>query len=228
MNTRTVRPSRPVSTPRHEQIAFKGGTVNVLITLTWTSWECTCGATGDDKSSETALVQAGRHAAGCGHATLVDTLDGEIATARAEMTRVDPKAAGYLSVAGLLLGAGLAVLGGAGAGGNLTPATLISGGLTAAAVLASITLLLLAGRPRLDGKHGFVAYATAVDPGRLLDVFADREDDGPATPIGRARQLWWLSRALRAKYVAIRGGCTLLLVGFAGTAVTTVIALSGW
>nr|WP_047892813.1 Pycsar system effector family protein [Micromonospora sp. RV43] len=156
-------------------------------------------------------------------------MDAEVAGVRAELLRIDPKAGGYLQTAGVLLGAGLAVLGGAGAGGHLSPAALAAGAGTAVVVLAAVVLLLLASRPRLGGDFGFVAYADADTAHDVLARVAGGDTDQVAqmTPLTRARELWWLSRATRAKYRAIARAVPLLLAGYAGAAVTAALAIWG-
>ncbi|MEV0733416.1 hypothetical protein [Polymorphospora sp. NPDC050346] len=230
INTRNSRPSgaRPDITIRQVQIPHGGDrAVTVRLMLTQATWSCPCGEAGEAPSVD-ALVAAGTHAVRC-PSRAADTLAGEIATARTEMARVDPKAAGYLQVAGIMLGLGTAVLTGAGVTTSLSTAVQISAGLTGATVLAAITLLLLAGQPRLGGGYGFVAYASADNPGQLLAAFTDGDGDvGPASPIGRARELWWLSRAIHGKFRAIGWAGRLLLAGFAGALTTAVIAAGGW
>ncbi|KXK59814.1 hypothetical protein AWW66_22260 [Micromonospora rosaria] len=157
-------------------------------------------------------------------------MDAEVTAVRAELHRVDPKASGYLQMAGVLLGAGLAVLGGAAAGGHLPTAAVRVGAGTAVVVLAAVTLLLLASRPRLGaGDFGFMAYADADDAHGVLARVAGGDADHVAqmTPLSRARELWWLSRATRAKYQAIGRAVPLLLAGYLGAAATVALAIWG-
>ncbi|MFI7074934.1 Pycsar system effector family protein [Micromonospora sediminicola] len=217
---------------RHFQIPTAGAhavLVEISAPLSDSTSRCTgCGATDRDFSQLEILARAGAHAAACGRGTVTAVLDVEIATVRAELARIDPKAGGYLQMAGVLLGAGLAVLGGAGAGGHLSPAALAAGAVTAVVVLAAVVLLLLASRPRLGGDFGFVAYADADTPTDVLArVAGDAEHVAQMTPLSRARELWWLSRATRAKYAAIARAVPLLLAGYAGAAVTAAVAIWG-
>jgi hypothetical protein len=154
-------------------------------------------------------------------------LDAEIAGVRAELARVDPKANGYLQVAGVLLGAGLAVL--AGAGGRLGPLALTAAAVTAVVVGAALVLLVLACRPRLDGHHGPLAYADA-DPHEVLTrhTAGGDQDVNELLALARARELCWLSRITRAKYRAIRRAVPLLLAGYAGAALTAAAAIGRW
>ncbi|MFI5837733.1 Pycsar system effector family protein [Micromonospora sp. NPDC051300] len=194
---------------------------------------CTrCGTTyrdvAEDQDDELLmLARAGGHAAACGRDTVTTALDAEIATVRAELSRIDPKAAGYLQMAGVLLGAGLAVLGGAGAGGHLSPAALAAGAVTAVVVLAAVLLLLLASRPHLGGDFGFVSYADADTAQDVLTRVTGGDADrvAPMTPLARARELLWLSRTVAAKYRSISRAAPLLLLGYAGAAVTVALAI---
>ncbi|MFY1599529.1 Pycsar system effector family protein [Micromonospora sp. WMMD737] len=156
----------------------------------------------------------------------VAALDTAIATARAELARVDPKANGYLQVAGVLLGAGLAAL--TAAGGRLGPLALTAAAVTATAVAAALVLLVLACRPRLDGDHGPLSYADA-DPYEVLARYtADVDGVDELLALARTRELCWLSRTTRAKYRAIRWAVPLLLAGYAGAALTAAAAIGQW
>ncbi|MGY4900059.1 Pycsar system effector family protein [Micromonospora aurantiaca (nom. illeg.)] len=204
--------------------------VEISPSLADSTSRCTgCGHTDHDFSELEILARAGGHASACGRGTVTAALDAEVAGVRAELHRVDPKASGFLQTAGVLLGAGLAVLGGAGAGGHLRPVALAAGAGTAAVVLAAVVLLLLATRPRLGGDFGFVAYADADTAHDVLARLAGGDADQVAqmTPLTRARELRWLSRAVRAKYVAISRAVPLLLAGYAGAAVTAALAVWG-
>jgi hypothetical protein len=218
---------------RHFQIPTSGAhavLVEISPGLSDSTSRCTgCNSTDRDFSELEILARAGAHASACGRGTVTAALDAEIATIRAEMLRVDPKAGGFLQMAGVLLGAGLAVLGGAGAGGHLSTAAVLTGAVTAAVVLAAVVLLLLASRPRLAGGYGFMAYADADDAQTVLTRLTegDTEHVAQMTPLARARELWALSRAVRAKYTAIARAVPLLLAGYAGAAVTAALAIRG-
>ncbi|MBM0279809.1 hypothetical protein JM949_33760 [Micromonospora sp. STR1s_6] len=218
---------------RHFQIPTAGAhavLVEIVLGHFPHTFRCTgCGTEELDSSELDTLARAGAHAAACGRGTVTAALDAEVATVRTELARIDPKASGYLQMAGVLLGAGLAVLGGAGAGGHLTPAALAAGAGTAAVVLAAVVLLLLASRPRLGGDFGFCAYADADTAHDVLARIAggDAEHVAQMTPLTRARELWWLSRATRAKYLAISRAVPLLLTGYAGAATTVALAVWG-
>lgn len=216
---------------RHFEIPTAGAhavLVEISPSLVDNHARCTgCGHTDRDFSALEVLARAGAHASACGRGTVTAALDAEVATVRAELARVDPKAGGYLQMAGVLLGAGLAVLGGA--GGHLPPAALAAGAATAAVVLTAVVLLLLASRPRLGGDFGFVAYADADTAQDVLARLAGGDADQVAqmTPLARARELRWLSRAVHAKYAAIVRAVPLLLAGYVGAAVTAALAIWG-
>ncbi|MEU9510777.1 Pycsar system effector family protein [Micromonospora sp. NPDC048170] len=160
------------------------------------------------------------------HGRAVAALDTAIAGVRAELARVDPKANGYLQVAGVLLGAVLAAL--AAAGDRLDPLALTTAAVTALPVGAALVLLMLACRPRLDGDHGPLAYADA-DPYEVMTHHsADVADVDELLALARARELCWLSRTTRAKYRAIRRAVPLLLAGYAGAAITAAAAIGQW
>ncbi|MEV0216495.1 Pycsar system effector family protein [Micromonospora sp. NPDC050695] len=218
---------------RHFQIPTAGAhavLVQISTSLADSTSRCTgCGTTDRDFSDLEILARAGAHASACGRGTVTAALDAEVATVRAELARIDPKASGYLQMAGVLLGAGLAVLGGAGAGGHLPPSALRAGAVTAVVVLVAVALLLLASRPRLGGDFGFVAYADADTAQDVLARIAggDADQVPQMTPLTRARELWWLSRATRAKYNAIAHAVPLLLAGYVGAAVTAALAIWG-
>ncbi|WP_223874393.1 Pycsar system effector family protein [Salinispora mooreana] len=126
-----------------------------------------------------------------------------------------------------MLGAGLAVLGGAGVGGHLSPAALVAGAVTALVVLAAVVLLLLSSRPRLGGDFGFVAWADADTAHDILTRLTG-DDAAQMTPLARARELWWLSQAARDKYRAIGRAVPLLLAGYVGAGVTAAAAIGAW
>jgi hypothetical protein len=188
------------------------------------SWRCAaCGDhqtfTGDARELST-MGSAATHAVRCGHdlATAVDT---EIANVKAEAQRVDPKATGYLQVAGILASAGFAVL--AGAGRLLPGPAAVAGVVTAVLVLAAVVLLLLAGRPQLGGDFGFVAYVGA----DVATVLARLTRGGPRTELtcGGVRELLWRSNLLHTKYRRIRWAVPLLIAGFLGAAVTAALTM---
>ncbi|WP_025620796.1 Pycsar system effector family protein [Salinispora cortesiana] len=159
---------------------------------------------------------------------MVPHLDAEITTVRAELARVDPKAGHFLQVAGVLLGAGLAVL--AGTGDRLGPLALTAAAGTAVLVGAALVLLVLACRPRLDGgDFGFVAFADS-DAYEILARYddGDHQDVDELIALARARELCWLSRAVRAKYAAISRAVPLLLAGYVGAALTAAAAIGAW
>ncbi|WP_433233979.1 Pycsar system effector family protein (plasmid) [Micromonospora sp. CA-248260] len=219
---------------RHFQIPTAGAyavLVTISASLADSTSRCTgCGATDRDLSELEILARAGAHASACGRGTVPAALDAEIATVRAELARIYPKAGSYLQIAGVLLGAGLAVLGGAGAGGHLPTAALAAGATTAVVVLTAVVLLLLASRPRLGGDFGFVAYADAATAQDVLTRITggDAGQVPQLTPLAKARELWWLSRATRAKYRAISRAVPLLLAGYTGAALTTALAIGAW
>ncbi|MEU7935218.1 Pycsar system effector family protein [Micromonospora echinofusca] len=227
----TYEPRSPYGPRRHFQIPTAGAfavLVEISTSLANSTSRCTgCGTTDADFSELEILARAGAHASACGRGTATAALDAEIATVRAELYRVDPKAAGYLQMAGVLLGAGLAVLGGAGASGHLPNTALAAGAATAAVVLTAVVLLLMASRPRLGGHFGFVAYADADGAQDVLARLAagDAEQVPQMTSLTRARELWWLSRTVRTKYRAIARAVPLLLAGYAGAAVTAALAI---
>ncbi|SCL43796.1 hypothetical protein GA0070606_0001 [Micromonospora citrea] len=229
----THDPRGPHGPRRHFQIPTAGAhavLVEISTSLANSTSRCTgCGTTDSDFSELEILARAGAHASACGRGTTTAALDAEIAAVRAELYRVDPKASGYLQMAGVLLGAGLAVLGGAGAGGHLPTTAAVAGAATAAVVLTAVVLLLTASRPRLAGGYGFMAYADATDAQSVLARLAGGDTDQVAqmTPLTRARELWWLSRAVRAKYAAIARAVPLLLAGYAGAAITAALAIWG-
>ncbi|MEU5949558.1 Pycsar system effector family protein [Micromonospora sp. NPDC047465] len=227
----TYEPRSPHGPRRHFCIPTAGAhavLVEISTSLANSTSRCTgCGTTDADFSELEILARAGAHASACGRGTVTAALDAEIAAVRAELYRVDPKASGYLQMAGVLLGAGLAVLGGAGAGGHLPTAALVAGAGTAAVVLTAVVLLLMASRPRLGGEFGFPVYADADDAQDVLARLAggDAEQAAQMTPLSRARELWWLSRTVCAKYRAISRAVPLLLAGYAGAAVTAALAI---
>lgn len=114
--------------------------VDISTSLADSTSRCTgCGSTDRDFSELEILARAGAHASACGRGTVTAALDAEVASVRGELQRVDPKAGGYLQMAGVLLGAGLAVLGSAAAGGHLPTAALAAGVATAVVVLGRVS-----------------------------------------------------------------------------------------
>lgn len=227
----TYEPRSPHGPRRHFCIPTAGAfavLVEISTSLATSTSRCTgCGTTDADFSELEILARAGAHASACGRGTVTAALDAEVATARGELLRVDPKAAGYLQMAGVLLGAGLAVLGGAGAGGHLPTPALVTGAATAVVVLTAVVLLLTASRPRLSGGYGFMAYADADDAQDVLARLAagDAEQVAQMTPLSRARELLWFSRTVRTKYRAISRAVPLLLAGYTGAALTAALAI---
>ncbi|MEW2384010.1 hypothetical protein AB0873_18245 [Micromonospora sp. NPDC047707] len=146
---------------------------------------------------------------------------------RTELHRAAPVASRYSQMAGLLLGAGLAVLAVAGTLGHLSRPAVISGAATVAVVLTAMTLLMLTSRLRPNADHGFMVYANADDAQTVLARVAGGDADCVAqtTPMTRARELRWLSRSLRAKSQTINWAVPLLLTGYVGAAVTTALVI---
>lgn len=199
--------------------------VEISGTLADSIYRCTgCGVEDRHVSGLEILARAGTHAASCGRGALVTDFEEEIAAARAELARVDPKAGGYQQQAGVLAGAGLAVLTGTGAA--LPPAAVVVGAVTAVVVLTAVALLARASQPDLSGGFGFVSYAAADDAEALLARLT-RSGQTQLTPLHRARELHWLSRALCRKYLSIRRAVPLVLAGYIGAAVTAALALWG-
>lgn len=200
--------------------------VTISSSLADNAARCTgCGHEDHDFSELETLARAGSHASSCGRGAISAELDDEIAAVRAEMARVDPKAAGYQQQAGVLAGAGLAVLTGVGAG--LPPLATALGEVTAVVVLAAVVLLTRASRPDLckDG-FGFVAHADAASAQELLARLARNGQEGQQlAPLHKARELRWLSRTVLRKYRAIRWAAPLLLAGYLGAAVTAAVTL---
>jgi hypothetical protein len=188
-------------------------------------WKCGGCAAGElyggDASELAAMVSAGTHAVRCG-SDILAVLDHELAAVRAEMPRIDPKAGGYLQLAGVLAGAGLAVL--ASAGDRLPTPAIVAGAVTAVTVLAAVTLLALACRPNLGGDFGFVAYANS-DPASILARLSSTDPQTQLTPLHKARELWWRSQMLHTKYRRIRQAVPLLMASYIGAAVTAAITL---
>jgi hypothetical protein len=186
------------------------------------SWTCRgCGDTWAQFSALEVLASAGTHAAMCGRGTTAVKLEADLTVARGELARVDAKAASLLTVAGVALTVGLAVLGRA----QLPAVAAVTGWLAVALLGAGVVLLALAIRPNLRGNHGLVRYAWAANGDQLLaDVARERRTNRtPLTDL--ANQLVWTSRAAYSKYQRVRRAVTLLLAGLAATAVTALLAL---
>jgi hypothetical protein len=157
---------------------------------------------------------------------LARLLAAEIAAVREESARVDPKGGNFFQACGLLATAGLAVL--ALAGQRLPAPAVAAGAFTTALLLASVVLLALAGRPRLDGDgagFGFVVWA-GLDAQTILARLS-ATDDRPEVlaPLYLARELAWRSKLLRGKYRRIDWAVQLLVAGylFAGLTVAFII-----
>jgi len=174
---------------------------------------------GTSQTAMDLLAAAGTHAAMCGRGTVAAKMESEVAAARAELVRVDGKAATLLALAGAALTIGLAVLGRAG----LPVAAAAAGWLAVALLGAGVVLLAMAIKPNLTGDHGIMRYAAATGPDELLADFA-------ATQVSRtplfdlADTLAWNARAARRKYTRVGHAVTLMLAGLAAIAVTAVLA----
>lgn len=157
--------------------------------------------------------------AGGGAEQLLQRLDGELATVRAELLRVDTKANSLLALAGVLLGGAVAVLGGS----RTLPGPAAAVAWTAVALIAAAVVLLAgAVRPNLGGDFGFVRWSRAGTAQQVLDGLADNHAE-PLT--SAAGQLRWLSCALLAKYTAVRRAVTLLTAGLGVAAVAATVAM---
>ena len=190
------------------------------------SWICRgCGEYEQFFSAEPdsdILVTAGVHAAMCGRGAAAVKLEKDLADTRGELARVDAKAATLLTVAGVALTVGLAVLGRK----ELPAAAAVTGWLAVALLGAGVVLLALAIRPNLSGNQGLVHYAAEADGEQLLAELA-RERRTNRRPLSDlADELVWTARAARGKYLRVRHAVTLLLAGLAATAVTALLALA--
>ena len=149
-------------------------------------------------------------------------LDAELTTVRAEQVRVDAKTSTLLSLAGVLLGGGLAVLGSAGR--TMPVAAAVLAWTAAAAVGAAVVALAVAVRPNLRGHFGFVRWCRTRDAQQLLDELTG--EAAAADPLTTAAgQLRWLSCALVAKYTAVRRAVTLLVAGLGGAAIAAAATM---
>ena len=148
-------------------------------------------------------------------------LDGELRAVRAELLRVDTKANSLLALAGVLLGASVAVLV---SSRNLPAAAAAVAWVAVGAVIAAVVLLAHAMRPNLSGDFGFVRWARMAGGRQLLDDLAatDRTGDPLLT---RADELRWLARALLDKYVAVRHAVHLLVAGLTLAAIAAAVAM---
>lgn len=184
-------------------------------------WTCRgCDHVGTAYNALDAVAHAGTHAAMCGRGTAAVKMETDLATFRAELVRVDAKAATLLTVAGVALTVGLAVLGRAG----LPTAAAVTGWLAVALLGAGVVLLALTIRPNLSGNHGFMRYVAVANAAELLaDVAAQQNSRTPLSDL--AEQIAWTARAAHSKYRRVRHAVTLLLVGLAATAVTALLAL---
>lgn len=143
-------------------------------------------------------------------------LAAEVATTRAELSRMDAKTNTLLAVCGILLGAAVTVLGKAGMPGPAATA----GWAAAAAVAVALVLLLLAVRPNLTGNFGFVRWATAGSGQGVLDAI-----DATLDNRDRADELHRLAVLLHGKYRTVRHAATLLIGGLGLGAVTAALAV---
>jgi hypothetical protein len=197
------------------EVTLSGGLDNA-------TWTCRgCGDTYAQFSALDLLASAGTHAAMCGRGATAVKLEKALADMRGELARVDSKAATLLTVAGVALSVGLAVLGRS----HLAVVAAATGWLAVALLGAGVVLLALAIRPNLGGDHGLGRYAKAANGDQLLADLA-RERRTYHRPLADlAEQLCWTARAARAKYLRVRHAVTLLLAGLAAIAVTALLAL---
>ncbi len=133
----------------------------------------------------------------------MSTVAERLAAARAELTRSDQKAGSLLSLALALLAVGLTF----GARSNLRLAVMVA--LWAAIVLlsASVVLLTIALRPRMDGKNGIAAWADGQCP---------EDDDHQA--------LLWVSRAALSKYRHICRSIICLWIALGAASVAAILS----
>jgi hypothetical protein len=139
---------------------------------------------------------------------------------RAELTRVDAKAATLLTLAGTALTVALAVL----ARAHLPGPAAACGWLTAAVIATAVTCLATAVRPALAGNHGFVHYAQTPAERLRVELTADAWTQVCDNQARDAEALVWLSQAAVRKYRRVRLAVDLLLAGLAGTALTAALA----
>ncbi|MGC9670965.1 Pycsar system effector family protein [Planosporangium sp. 12N6] len=162
-----------------------------------------------------------RHPDASGRRQAQARLDAELATVRTELQRVDAKSSTLLSLAGVLLGGGLALL--AGTGRTVPAAVAAATWIAAGLVGTAVEQLALAIRPNLGGLFGFVRWAKAADGQEILTDLTSPHRDDPL--LDRAHELRWLSTALYRKYVAVRRAVTLLVAGLATAAVAAALAM---
>lgn len=173
---------------------------------------CGCGLRVPAVDDAAGLRLLRRHRTACGFdaeswtaALNPARVDQELAVARAELGRVDGKASAVLALAATVLSGALAILG----TGRLAPVAAGVGWLAVALVAASLMLAGAAIAPQLGrgagtGSTSFMAWATARTDEHLADMLT-------ADPLrDRLPALRFLSRALRLKYLRLRGGVVFL------------------
>lgn len=126
-------------------------------------------------------------------------VDAMITAVRAEMTRVDSKAAMLLALAATGLSGGLAVLG----SGRLVGGAAAAGWAAVAAVTGGLVALASSVWPRLTGGYGFMVWAVATNEGILHGLTT-------AGAHHKLHELRSLSHAVRTKYRRIQTGMALL------------------
>jgi hypothetical protein len=137
---------------------------------------------------------------------------------REELKRADNKATTLLSLVGAAL-AGIVAL----TGRPVDPAAAIALWTSAAPILASVVLLIVAIHPRLT-RHpvpGTWLHAATSAPAAVLD--ACQSDPDPAGSL--ARDLCVLGRVTRGKYRNIQAAVMLLVVGLVVLALALVLAV---
>lgn len=133
-----------------------------------------------------------------------------LADVRAELPRADTKASILAAVAGGALPVELVLLTRA----HLPALAVASGVVTVAMTAAAVALLLLAIRPRLDGNHGLVRWAsTALN--------------APETDADRGAALVWSAQTAYRKYRRIRAAVDLLLIALAAALATAIAVALG-
>lgn len=126
-----------------------------------------------------------------------------LATARAELTRSDQKAGSLLSLALALLAVGLTF----GARSNLRLAVMVALWASIVFLAASVVLLTVALRPRLDGINGIAAWARGLCP--------DDDDE---------QALLWVSRAALRKYRHICRSIICLWAALVSAALAAILS----
>jgi hypothetical protein len=147
------------------------------------------------------------------------TIDAGLPSVRAGLERVDAKANPLLAFAGVLLGAGLTVLG----TGKLTGPAVIAGWVVVLLIGAAVVLLAAAVRPQLGGDFGFCRWARAAGGRELLDELTADTATDPL--LDDTAELHWLSRALRTKYSQVRYAVHLTVAGLATAALAAALTL---